>query len=191
MRLLAVIRATIPNMPAFDPRQTATAWHAILGDLPFPVVLEATQAILALQEIPTCPAVGKIRREAVARMGPPRPTAAEAWASVEREIRRVGSYGRPTFEDPVTARVVHAIGWTTLCASEDIGVERGHFLRLYQELAQEAACEAALPEPLRRRPLPAPGTGGDGVGRTGGPKRLADSLADALAGLPADTASSA
>lgn len=147
-RVVAVIRATIPNAPAVGVDTTA-AWHDILGDLPFEAVLKATRAVLSTQEIPAWPAVGKIRRAAVDLMRPAVPSAAEAWAEVEAEIRRQGWYNRPERLTPLAARVVKAIGWKRICESEEPGVERGQFLRMYDQFAQSEEREAVLPEALR------------------------------------------
>lgn len=130
------------------PKATLDLWFELLGDLPAGVVLAAVKAHYAMSEYPTRPAIGKIRREAVALMRPDVPTAAEAWGRVEHEMRRVGWVGKPDL-DPLTARVVRAIGWTQLCSSEEPGVERGQFLRMYDQMAQREERDAVLPEGLR------------------------------------------
>lgn len=147
-RILGVIRATIPNAPAVG-KDTAAAWHDILGDLPFDAVLRATRVVLSLQEIPAFPAVGKIRREAVLSAAPPISPAAEAWGAVVLEVRRVGWYGRPDRLDALTLRVVDAIGWKNICESDEPGVERGQFLRMYDQMAERETRDAVLPEGLR------------------------------------------
>jgi hypothetical protein len=43
----------------------------------------------------------------------------EAWETVQKEIRRIGSWGVPQFTDSLTTRVVQAMGWKTLCASDN------------------------------------------------------------------------
>lgn len=146
-RVVGIIRATLPNGPRVGD-DTVAAWHDILGDLPFDAVVRATRSVLSVQEIPAWPAVGRIRKEAVALMRPDVPTAAEAWGRVEHEMRRVGWVGKPDL-DPLAARVVRAIGWTRLCASEEPGVERGQFLRMYDQMAQREERDAVLPEGLR------------------------------------------
>jgi hypothetical protein len=61
-------------------------------------------------------------------------TAEQAWCEVLGEIRRVGSWGEPRFNDDVTAQSVRCIGWKEICGSETIGVERAHFFRAYEGL---------------------------------------------------------
>lgn len=60
------------------------------------------------------------------------PNASDAWAEVLQQLRAVGSYGRPKFSHPVVKKAVDAIGWTSLCWSEQIGVERAHFIKIYE-----------------------------------------------------------
>lgn len=62
-------------------------------------------------------------------------TAAEAWGLVLSEIRRIGSYGSPQFTDGKTSQVVKMMGWRELCASEQPGVDRAQFMRMYEQLA--------------------------------------------------------
>lgn len=61
-------------------------------------------------------------------------TATDAWGQVKSEIRRIGSWGTPTFDDPVVAKVVRNMGWMELCMSESPeGVDRAQFERMYNE----------------------------------------------------------
>ena len=74
-------------------------------------------------------------------------TAEEAWASVCDAIQRWGSYGEPlpasegggyrepSSLDALTMRAVKGLGgWKMLCSSEQMGVDRAHFLRIYEGL---------------------------------------------------------
>jgi hypothetical protein len=61
-------------------------------------------------------------------------TYVEAWDTVVKEIRRIGSYGAPQFQDPITARVVKSMGWRELCMSENPGIDRAQFRDMYNAL---------------------------------------------------------
>lgn len=145
--IAAVLQAGAPDRRI--PKASLDLWFDLLGDLPARVVMAAVKAHYATSEYPTLPAIGKIRKEAVALMRPAVPTAAEAWGEVESEIRRVGWYGAPDRLTPVAARVVRAIGWRRICESDEPGVERGQFLRMYEQMAQREERDAVLPEGLR------------------------------------------
>lgn len=58
----------------------------------------------------------------------------DAWGMVQAEIRRVGSWGKPEFADPLVTRVVATMGWLELCQSETGMADRAHFMKLYGDL---------------------------------------------------------
>jgi hypothetical protein len=71
--------------------------------------------------------------------------ASDAWGMVKREIRRIGSWGTPTFDDPLIARVVANMGWLELCQSESPeGVDRAQFERAYNALSERSVKEQKL-----------------------------------------------
>jgi len=69
-------------------------------------------------------------------------SAGEAWGDVLKQISSIGSYGQPNFKDPLTAKVVACIGWRNLCLSENIAIERAHFLKIYETLAKRNRIDA-------------------------------------------------
>jgi hypothetical protein len=136
--------------PKFKLTQTAIRlyWH-FLGDLPFDVLTAAAEQCIVTGKF--FPTVAEIREQALSLT--PRAqvqSAAEAWGEVMREIRRVGHVGKPRFANPVTARVVAALGWFELCTSENIIADRAHFMRMYDEMAERVAQESRL-TPLAKR----------------------------------------
>lgn len=77
------------------------------------------------------------------------PTATDGWDEVQRQIRSVGHIGLPTFDNPITARVVKAMGWRDLCASENVIADRAHFMRMYEQLAERGEqVQRLLPQAL-------------------------------------------
>jgi len=71
----------------------------------------------------------------------------EAWESVLKQIRKVGYMGTPIFKNAVTGKAVNAIGWEALCSSENISIERAHFLKIYESyLRREKENNIKLPE---------------------------------------------
>ncbi|MDD3655114.1 MAG: replicative helicase loader/inhibitor [Desulfotomaculaceae bacterium] len=149
-KLLAFITATYPNI---EIRQgTVEAWHEMLGDLPYHSARVAVKKVLAEQEIPYLPAIGKIR-VAVAELTNPRiASAAEAWGEVVQAIRRYGYYREKqalASLSPATAQVVKWLGWQELCTCEEVDVIRGQFRRAYDEHAGNVRQEAVLPAGIR------------------------------------------
>jgi hypothetical protein len=154
-KLLAFATAAIPSVQITP--ATVEAWWAILGDLDADVAMAALRRVLAVQEIPALPAPGAIRKAAAELIRPRLPSPEEAWAMVLEAVRRHGYYDPPgvdwDFEHDAIRRAVAAIGWDTICLSEDIGVERAHFWRIYAAMAESVAEEARLPQGLRRGAL--------------------------------------
>lgn len=63
-------------------------------------------------------------------------TAPEAWNEVLKEVRRVGSWGIPSFSLVEITKAVDCIGWKTICMSENIGIERAHFFKAFDAISQ-------------------------------------------------------
>ena len=86
------------------------------------------------------------------------------------EVRRTGVYGQPRLPGLVQ-RAVDVVGWREICLSENVDAVRAHFLRVYEQLAQRARREVALPAMLRERlatgSLPLPGSALPPAVRTG------------------------
>lgn len=75
-----------------------------------------------------------------------RPSYSEAWESVQKAIRGVGSYGTPKFKNDLTATVVRRMGWKELCASENPGNDLARFRDIYNDLvAREDYDQNLLP----------------------------------------------
>lgn len=73
-----------------------------------------------------------------------------AWACIERDIRRIGSYGTLKMDDKQALAAVKAIGgWQSLCQTESSKMEwkRKEFIRMYEtfERTPLEALPASLP----------------------------------------------
>lgn len=78
--------------------------------------------------------------------------AAIAWACIERDIRRIGSYGTLKLEDKQALATVKAMGgWQSICQTETSKMEwkRKEFIRMYETL--ERMPLEALPSSLPGR----------------------------------------
>ncbi|MGL4756005.1 MAG: DUF6475 domain-containing protein [Aeromonadaceae bacterium] len=76
--------------------------------------------------------------------------AAMAWACIERDIRRIGSYGTLKLDDKQALAAVKALGgWQSLCQTESAKMEwkRKEFIRMYEtfERTPLEALPASLP----------------------------------------------
>lgn len=81
-------------------------------------------------------------------------TAGEAWGKVLRQISKAGHYGIPKFKDDLVKKSVEAIGWHNICMSENIGIERAHFFKVYEALSgRKKQKDLLLPNIPRENPL--------------------------------------
>lgn len=122
----------------------------MLGDLDYEIVQIAAKKHILSSAFP--PSIAEIRQKAVEIMRPYRPGAAGAWESVNRALDKHGYYqaaeGMASLS-PLAARVVRMIGWTRMCLSQNLGVERGQFMRIYDEMRERQEAEQLLPEALK------------------------------------------
>lgn len=134
----------ISRLKSAYPRQDVSAdtlkiYCEMLVDFELSEAEAATRKIIATSRF--FPTIAEIRSVVVEmRIGPQ--SAEEAWAEVKSAIRHIGAHRSPEFSGDIVTRAVDAIGWQTLCASESIGVERAHFLRIYESMRAQQLGEA-------------------------------------------------
>jgi len=154
VKLLAFITAACPSLKATP--ATVEAWHVLLGDLPFLLVMQATVTVLAHQTGAWWPMPGAIRETALRLSGRAIPDGDQAWAEVTAAVRQYGYYAPDAALaalSPITRSVAQAIGWDAICL-DDAEIVRGQFLRLYQ-LAADRARQTDVPPSGRALPLDA------------------------------------
>lgn len=127
--------------------ETIAVYDRLLSDIP-PGDLQTVvdQCIAECKFLPTVAEIRERYHALTRTLG--RLTATDAWGMVKREIRRVGSWGSPTFDDPTVAKVVRNMGWMELCMSESPeGVDRAQFERMYNEtVARQEQVQKLLPQ---------------------------------------------
>lgn len=140
LTILEQLFACYPNTEVG--KQTTAMYVRLLSDIP-PDELQTVvdQAVATCRFLPTIAELRDMRHN-LANMG--RLTWADAWDNVQREIRRIGSYSTPHFDDELTARCVHAMGWKALCASENAATDRAQFRDMYNAMAGRAESEQKL-----------------------------------------------
>jgi len=118
--------------------ETVETWHIMLQDLDASVVLHvANQWILTEEKNPT---IAGIRRKCAEITGELAPTAFQAWEEVTEALN---AHGRDfyrnggTWSHPLIAKTVKAVGFSALCFSETIGVERAHFIKAYEDAKKQ------------------------------------------------------
>ena len=133
----------------------ATVYEAMLIDLELTDTLDAIQRLARTSKF--MPTIAEIRAEVLdVRHGPCRP-AEDAWGDVLSEIRRVGSYGVPSFGDQAVAFVVSRLGWRNLCLEgRNDASDRARFCELYSQTRERCRRERLASTQLLGGALPAP-----------------------------------
>jgi len=116
-----------------------------LQDLTFADYMKAVADLITTQQeiYPNTNMIALIRARAIQKIDT---IGGEAWANVLSAVSSVGSYGSPVFDDYITQKAVECIGWKTICMSECIGVERAHFLKVFEQLKERANEDAVRPK---------------------------------------------
>lgn len=143
LTVLAQLFACYPNTEVG--RETTAMYVRLLQDIP-PDELQTVvdQAVATCRFLPT---IAELRDMRHSLQNANRLTWAEAWDSVQREIRRVGSYSTPRFDDELTERTVKAMGWKSLCASENPATDRAQFRDMYNAMAgRQETAQKLLPQ---------------------------------------------
>ena len=167
-RTLAAYPQHAARLSTAQIRDMQDVWQEMLSDLPDELLVAAVRSHLERSQ--WLPSIAEIRQAAVSLMrqaSPAEQSAIDAWGDVKHAIARIGSYNVPSFDNPITARVVRRMGWREICLSEDPeGVIRAQFERYYNgemERAERIAAQSpavtafvASMEADRFTPLPAP-----------------------------------
>jgi hypothetical protein len=125
---------------------TIGVWAEFMGDITPEEGVRAVREHIA--DSPHFPAVADVRKR-VAAYRAPQVDPGSAWAEVRRAICRVGCYGNPTWSAPAVAHAVDALGWVTICHTDedDVPTLRAQFeryLKGYLDGERRAANVGAL-----------------------------------------------
>lgn len=134
-----------------SPAKVEVYWDA-LNDLPFDTAMIAAKRIVATLENPFLPMPATIRGVVAELTGPRIKTHGEAWEEVTKAIRNYGGYREEealASVSELTARAIKAVGWKSLCYSEEQDIIRAQFRKAYEALAQREEKEAKVPQKLK------------------------------------------
>lgn len=134
-KLLGMISAAFPTMRP-PTEEMVEVWHALIGDIPINVGIEAVKRCLMQSRF--TPTVAEIR-EAYAKVAfPDLLSADEALAEVNTAINRHGNSAEVCKSvSPLSAHVVRQIGLWDMCFSDNTAAINADFRRLYTTLAEK------------------------------------------------------
>jgi hypothetical protein len=152
-RILAVISTAYPEKFKVDDLKVQL-WHNLLKDIPYEVANIAIQKHIL--ESPFVPTIADIRKAATDIVTPEEQKidAATAWGEVTKAISSYGIY-RPdeamASMSPATAKVVKFISWQEICLSENQGVVRGQFMKMFDSVTQRESKDKLLPSAMKNQ----------------------------------------
>jgi len=115
---------------------TSQVYELMLSDLDLGSARAAVQKLIATSRF--MPTVAEVRCAAADLEHGPVRAGAEAWLDVVAEIRRIGIYSAPRFDDAIVASIVSRWGWRALCDSPNEAADRARFVEMYDSLARQA-----------------------------------------------------
>jgi hypothetical protein len=135
-------------------RESQVVYFDLLGDLPFNIGQLAAKRVLAEHKWSTFPSIAELRQAAVESLrGEVKElSGAKAWELAWRAVGRIdpeidGSRERAFNGLPsIVVEAINAFGLLDLCyGKEPVGVLRGQFLRIFDQLAERERRAALLP----------------------------------------------
>ena len=149
-----VIKGSYPNhFKSIDQltfKLTTEMWYSAFKDQDYQTVLKVTQKYILENRFP--PTIADLRQEVIQITNPDSLVSPEnAWEVVISAVKRFGYYQQPeafkTFSDPIK-RAVKAIGWENICRSENIGIERSNFYKMYSAIDKPNREQAIIPKEI-------------------------------------------
>jgi hypothetical protein len=148
--------AAFPEAKAGD--ETALAYLRQLQDIPHQeLVAVIYQAMRESVHLPRIATLIELHRKLHSGVTPDK--AAEGWAEVQKALRSPLTYTpdpnqavKYPFTDPITARVVKAIGWSELKTTtvSNIPTLRAQFMRMYESMAKGEVSDQRLTTEYRQ-----------------------------------------
>ena len=156
--LLGMLVAAYPNQKV--PAETLKLYEMFLSDVDYDVLNEAIGMCIRDRDNTFFPAVGEIRKYAVQIILKHAgiKSAEMAWEEVVDNMRKIGHIGAPYWTSEHIRRCVKAIGWWDICMSENPGITRSAFIKLYNEVLNDLRADLTLHASLPALPEGANGS---------------------------------
>ena len=149
-KIMSYVMAAIEKKPS---KSTIEVYYDLLKDLDYDLAFAAVKKVIASDEYPVLPTVGKIRKAAHDLCTMDRLSAPEAWGIVVKAIRKYGycSEAEALASMPKeVAETVKFIGWRELCLSEKPDVIRAQFMRMYEAVEARQKERELLPDSVKQ-----------------------------------------
>lgn len=129
------------------------AWDELLSDIPDDLLLAAVK--VSILKATYRPRIAEIRHMALSLMKPE--TEIDAGRAWELVLKAVRTYGKPRTAQalaslpPFIADVTRRVGFSDICDSEEIGVIRGQFMKIFEAAKDREKEVGILPPALQTR----------------------------------------
>jgi hypothetical protein len=144
--VLAYLASAYPS--ASVSKETATVYFDVLKDLPFEACRDEARRLVRSSQ--WFPPAAVIRRGVCEHAGLLSKSADRAWHEVSVAVKDVGIYGQTEWSDAIIGEAVRTIGWREVCMSENQGVLRAHFFKIYEKIASSADAKIVGAEDLSK-----------------------------------------
>ena len=127
-------------------------WFSMFADTEYGTMQIAIRKLLFENKF--APTIAEIRQALVDVTVHKSINNADAWEEVQRAIKKFGSYREKealTSLSATTKRVVKAMGFKTLCLSEDQMADRAHFLKMHSQVSEREQKDALIPADLKKQ----------------------------------------
>jgi hypothetical protein len=122
------------------PQNTFDVYFEMLQGVNFEVAKAGVKLFLAETKTPGLPLPGRILETVADVLGPKVITEEEAWIELTEAIKEYGYYQKSEMLErlsPLTKKVVHSIGFKTVCHHKDQRYLRGQFRRTYTNILKQ------------------------------------------------------
>lgn len=144
------VRTFYPREKILPNKEAMELWFRELADIPYDVAEAVLRKWVSLNK--WSPSIADIREMVAEAQNGEMPDYGAAWESVLRAIRQYGFYNQQeALEslDPMTRGVVERMGFRELCMSENPGVDRGQFRKIYETVAMREKKKQQVALPLQ------------------------------------------
>lgn len=153
IKLLGMLSAAYPNMKEVTDI-TANIWFDCIKDIDLDIALIAIKKYIL--ESPFSPTVADIRKRITDITTPleDKTDSSEAWGEVVNAMKNYGSYNEIEAlknMSPTTRKVVKHMSWREICLSENLGVIRGQFLKMYATVVEKENQNRLLPADMKNK----------------------------------------
>lgn len=144
------LRTYFPKEKILPNQQAVELWYRQLYDIDYRIAEIVLNKWVSNNK--WSPSIADIREQAVEVTNGRDKDWGEAWEDVMKNIRKFGYYRAEeavaAFTDDLTRETVRRLGYTNLCLSSDITIDRANFRMIYENLAQRQKSDRQISKEL-------------------------------------------